>query len=107
MAIDYKKRLQNTQLRKFDSSLNESLTSRNFSSVEVPDNVKYVLEAMRPIGKRYNGQTIEAADNVMGHLEHAERGLKLHFERAYRRQGSVETDTNIKAHSDVDLLTVI
>lgn len=104
MALDYTKRLLNTQQRKFDSSLNESLTSKNFSSQEVPDNVKYILEAMRPIGVRYNSQTIQAANNAKAHLEGA---YKLHFDRAYRRQGSVETDTNIKAHSDIDLLTII
>lgn len=104
MAINYQQRLANTQNRKFDTVLNESLTSKSFSSKEIPDNVKYLLEGMRPIGKKYNNQTISAANNVMTHLE---TGLNLHFERAYRRQGSVETDTNIKAHSDIDLLTVI
>ncbi|SFO79682.1 hypothetical protein SAMN04488519_1177 [Algoriphagus ornithinivorans] len=33
--------------------------------------------------------------------------LNLHFNRAYKTQGSVITNTNIKVHSDFDLLTII
>ncbi|WP_146380393.1 nucleotidyltransferase family protein [Mucilaginibacter pallidiroseus] len=59
---------------------------------------------MKPIGTKYNAKTIQAAENVQSHLE---RGLKVHFDRAYRTQGSVRTNTNIRVHSDFDLLTII
>jgi hypothetical protein len=104
MPINYSQRLQNVRHRKYDASLNESLTGKNFSKAGIPENIKYMLEAMRPISKKYNDRTILASDNVKMHLE---KEFNLHFYRAYRRQGSVETDTNIQAHSDVDLLTII
>lgn len=103
-VLNYSQRLSNLQNRKFDRELNESLTSRSFSSRDIPDNIKYLLESMRPIDKKYNDKTILAAERVMNHLESK---LNLHFQRAYRRQGSVQTKTNIKAHSDIDLLTII
>ncbi|WP_295119295.1 hypothetical protein [uncultured Chitinophaga sp.] len=104
MAVNYSKRLQNVQNRKFDRGLNESLTSQSFAKRDLPENMKYLLEAMRPIGKKYNDRTIAAAEAVQNHLEN---GYNLHFLRTYRRQGSVETNTNIEAHSDIDLLTII
>jgi hypothetical protein len=56
------------------------------------------------IDKKYNDKTIDAANRVQKHLEN---GYDLHFSRAYRTQGSVTTSTNIKVHSDFDLLTII
>lgn len=103
-TLDYTKRLANLQNRKFDSLLNESLISKSFSARDLPDNVKYMVESMRPINQKYNSKTIEAADNVQTHLQN---GFDLHFNRAYRKQGSVKTFTNIKVHSDIDLLTII
>lgn len=102
--INYGERLQNVRNRKFDGSLNESLTSKLFSRVDIPENIKYLLEITKPLGQDYNSKTILAADRVKNHLEN---GFNLHFSRAYRNQGSVMTNTNIKVHSDFDLLTVI
>jgi hypothetical protein len=104
MAINYSKRLESLQRRKFETVLNESLTAKSFGTKEIPENVKYLLESMRPIGKKYNARTLEASDKAESHLEN---NFNLHFSRAYRRQGSVETDTNIQVHSDIDLLTII
>lgn len=103
-TLNYTKRLANLQNRKFDKELNESLISKSFSSHEIPDNVKYLVESMRPIDQKYNARTLDAANRVQKHLQD---GLELHFNRAYRTQGSVRTNTNIKAHSDFDLLTII
>jgi hypothetical protein len=103
-TLNYTTRLTNLQNRKFDRELNESLLSKSFSTKNLPDDVKYLLEAMRPIDKKYNDKTIEAANRVQKHVE---TGYNLHFKRAYRRQGSVMTSTNIKVHSDFDLLTII
>lgn len=105
MAIlNYTQRLANLQGRKFDRELNESLISKSFSSSQLPDNVKYMVELMRPIDNKYNEKTLEAAERVRNHLE---KGFVLHFNRAYRTQGSVRTRTNIKVHSDFDLLVII
>ncbi|WKV11259.1 hypothetical protein [Marivirga harenae] len=104
MAIDYERRLQNLQARRFDKELNESVLTKSFSSTSIPKNIKYLMESMIKIDKKYNDRTLEAAKRVQKHLEN---GYDLHFSRAYRTQGSVTTSTNIKVHSDFDLLTII
>lgn len=103
-ALDYTKRLTNLQNRKFDRELKESLISKSFSARDIPDNVKYLVESMRPIDQKYNSKTFDAANRVQKHLQ---EGFNLHFNRVYRTQGSVKTATNIKVHSDIDLLTII
>jgi len=104
MPLDYQRRLQSLQNRRFDNELNESALSKLFSSTSIPPNIKYLMESMRAIDKKYNDRTIEAAERVKTHLE---SNLNLHFKRAYRAQGSVTTLTNIKVHSDYDLLTIV
>lgn len=103
-TINYGQRLQNIQNRKFDKELNESVVSKTFSSREIPENIKYLAESMRKIEQKYNDKTFVAANRVQTHLQD---NLNLHFNRAYKTQGSVMTNTNIKVHSDFDLLTII
>jgi hypothetical protein len=103
-SLNYTRRLSNLQARKYDSELNESQISKSFSTREIPENIKYLIESTRKIDSKYNAKTIEAANRVQKHLE---SGLNLHFSRAYRTQGSVITSTNIKVHSDFDLLTIV
>jgi hypothetical protein len=86
MAINYAQRLANLQARKFDTELNESILSKSAAAAYVPENVKYLLEAMRPIDQKYNTRTLEAANRIQKHLED---GFQLHFDRDYRTQGSV------------------
>ena len=103
-SINYQKRLINLQNRKFDSDLRESALTKSFSTSSLPENIKYLVESMQPIDRKYNSKTLTAAENVQTHLE---RDLDLHFGRVYKNQGSVTTGTNIKVHSDIDLLTII
>lgn len=102
--IDYARRLNNLQNRKFDREFGTTILSESFQSKDIPNNIKYLIEAMRPIGKAYNNRTIEAAEMVKKHLD---SGYDLHFNLAYRTQGSVTTGTNIRVHSDFDLLAII
>lgn len=103
-TLNYQTRLAKLQNRRFDPSLQRVMLSESFKRSDIPEDVKYLVESMRPIDKDYNDRTIKAAENVQTHLE---SGLNVHFARAYRTQGSVRTGTNIKAHSDIDLLTII
>jgi hypothetical protein len=103
-TLNYQTRLAKLQSRRFDPGLQRVMLSESFRRSDIPEDVKYLIESMRPIDKDYNDRTIKAADNVQTHLEN---GLNVHFARAYRTQGSVRTGTNIKAHSDIDLLTII
>jgi hypothetical protein len=104
MAIlNYTQRLNNIQNRRFDKELNESLLSKSFSRSDIPEDVKYMFEAMQPISKKSTERTLDAAARVHKHLEN---GFNLNFSRAYRNQGSVMSDTHIKA-SDFDFLAII
>lgn len=103
-ALDYTRRIQNLQDRRFDRELQKSVLSESFRRSTLPSSVKYLIESMMPIDEKYNEKTVEAANRVQTHLESK---LNLHFKRDYRSQGSVKTRTNIKVHSDYDLLAII
>lgn len=103
-TLNYTARLQNLQNRRYDLELNESATTRAFSDKSIPENVRYLVESMLPIDQKYNEKTKTAANNVQKHLQN---GFNLHFNRVYKTQGSILTGTNIKVHSDFDLLTII
>ena len=103
-TLDYNTRLANLQSRKYDPGLRESAVTNNFSASDIPADVKYLFESMKPIGEKYNAKTIQAAQNVQNHLE---RDFVLHFQRDYRTQGSVKTNTNTRVHSDFDLLAIV
>lgn len=102
-TLNYTQRLNNLQARRFDRDLNESLLSKSFSRSDIPQDIKYLVEAMMPIPKKSTDRTLEAAGRVQKHLEN---GFDLKFSRAYRTQGSVMSNTHFKA-SDFDFLTII
>ncbi|WP_221391602.1 hypothetical protein [Dyadobacter sp. NIV53] len=102
--LNYDRRLMNLSARRFDEDIQRSDLSESYGKSILPKNLEYLIESMRPIGKKYNDVTLTAAANVEKHLE---QSLNLTFNRAYRKQGSVTTNTNIKLHSDIDLLAVI
>ncbi len=104
MAIlNYQQRLANLTKRRFDSELNESVLTNSFNRTDIPDDLKYLAESMRPISKRSTDKTIEAALRVQKHLESK---YQLNFTNAYRTQGSIMTNSHIKV-SDFDLLVII
>lgn len=103
-TLDYNTRLTNLQSRKYDPGLRESAVTNKFSASDIPADVKYLFESMKAIDTKYNAKTILAAEKVQTHLE---RDFNLHFRREYRTQGSVKTNTNIRVHSDFDLLTIV
>jgi hypothetical protein len=102
--LNYERRLMNLNARRFDEQVGKADLSESYGKFILPKNLEYLIESMRPIEKKYNDVTLVAAENVKKHLE---RDLSLHFNRAYRTQGSVKTSTNIKLHSDIDLLVLV
>lgn len=102
-TLNYKQRLTNLQQRRFDQELNEAILTKSFSRSDIPDDIKYLAEIMKPISKKSTDKTIEAAGRVQTHLESK---YQLSFSRAYRTQGSIMTNTHIKV-SDFDLLIII
>jgi hypothetical protein len=80
------------------ATLNEVYDSEKLRSEGTA--VKYALGAMQPIDSEYTQNTFREGDRVKNQLEKA--GLACEFEY----QGSVTSDTHIKARSDIDLLTL-
>jgi len=101
---DYKKRIENLKARRQDDQLQKAILSESFSNKSYGESVKYVLEAMLEIDPRYTANTYEASKKIQNHLF---PGLKQHgLEIEFRHQGSTETNTHIKVHSDIDLLVL-
>lgn len=102
-TLNYTRRLANLKNRRFDYSLNESTISKSFSSLDIPEDIKYLAESMKPISNKSTESAIEAARRVQNHLE---AKYELNFRRAYRTQGSIMSNTHIKV-SDFDFLAII
>ncbi|MEZ4934404.1 MAG: hypothetical protein R2788_20040 [Saprospiraceae bacterium] len=68
-TIDYSRRIQNLQDRRFDRELRKSVLTESFQRSTLPKSVKYLIESMIPIDKNYNEKTIDAANRVQKHLE--------------------------------------
>ena len=62
--------------------------------------VKYAIGAMQPIDPAYTTNTYKEGDRVKNQLENASLACSFEY------QGSVTCDIHIRAHSDIDLLTL-
>lgn len=79
------------------------IESKMFSDLasDITDLQRYVYLSMMAVDESYTATTKAAGERVMQHLQNG--GLT---DVSYHYQGSVMTDTHIKGHSDIDLLTV-
>lgn len=102
--MEYNKRLQNTQARRSDVQFSNLTESYVLPSNKIGDSMKYAFENMMPIDVKYNTNTIVAAEKVKKHLE--QEFTSKNISAVFEYQGSVLTNTNIKLHSDIDLLTI-
>jgi hypothetical protein len=75
-------------------SFSEELSSLSYSDVLV-----YLRLAMKGVDKVYTARSKEAGERVKTHLSSLSNV-------SFRYQGSVMTNTHIRAHSDIDLLTI-
>ncbi len=66
--------------------------------------VKYAVGAMQPIDPEYTANTIAEGERVRAQL--ADGLLAESVAVEFRYQGSVTNETHIKAHSDIDLVTI-
>ncbi len=66
--------------------------------------IRYAVGAMQPVDPVYNRNTLREGDRVKNQLEKLLRHSSISFD--YRYQGSVTNNTNIRAHSDIDLLVI-
>lgn len=65
--------------------------------------IKYVIGAMNPVDLKYTHNTIAEGERVKNQLSKLKDGG---FNVEFRYQGSVTNNTHIKAHSDIDVLTL-
>lgn len=66
---------------------------------------KYILGALRPVGRQYTQKLIEQGDRIENQLK---KGLEeLYPGLEFRRQGSVSNHTHIRYSSDIDVLAII
>lgn len=75
-----------------------------YERIQEDDAVRYALGAMQPIDSEYTRNTYAESERVQNQLTagYDSDSLKVNF----AHQGSVTSDTHIKAHSDIDLLVV-
>lgn len=75
-----------------------------YKRIAESDAVRYALGAMQPIDDTYTQNTIAEGERVKNQLKGGlwANGIGADF----RYQGSVTSDTHIRAHSDIDLLTL-
>lgn len=102
MKKNYSQRLEKLKKRRLDDQLQKAILSESFSDVRINDSVKYALESMSPIDPNYTKNTYLASENIRNTLTKGLSNKGLSVE--YRHQGSVETNTHIKLHSDIDIL---
>lgn len=102
MKKNYTQRLEKLKKRRLDDQLQKAILSESFSDVRINDSVKYALESMSPIDPNYTKNTYLASENIRNNLTKGLSNKGLSVE--YRHQGSVETNTHIKLHSDIDIL---
>ena len=102
MKKNYTQRIDKLKKRRLDDQLQKAVLSESFSDIKISESVKYALESMSPIDPIYTKNTYVASENIRNNLTTGLNNKGLTVE--YRHQGSVETDTHIKLHSDIDIL---
>lgn len=109
--FDYSKRLDNLKKRRQEDG--ELIKKSEFGEYEVlkesyeelkeSTTIKYVIGAMNPVDLKYTHNTIAEGERVKNQLSKLkDSGFNVEF----RYQGSVTNNTHIKAHSDIDVLTL-
>jgi hypothetical protein len=105
MATTALTRLQRLQNRRLDPMMRVGEANEAYKRLTTEDTaVRYAIGAMQPIDPAYTKNTIEERKRVEDQLANGYRSAGLGVSFDY--QGSVTNDTHIRAHSDVDLLTV-
>jgi hypothetical protein len=98
-------RLEKLRNRRIDPLIKVGELNEAYARLPKEDtSIQYAIGAMQPIDPAYTKNTLEERSRVEKQLNDGYRGMELSIQFDY--QGSVTNDTHIRAHSDVDLLTV-
>jgi hypothetical protein len=96
-------RLEKLERRRLDETLlvRASMANEVYARIKESESVRYTVGAMQPIDPEYTKNTFAQGDRVKDQLKQ-----RLEVECDFEYQGSVTTDTHIKARSDIDLLVI-
>lgn len=97
-------RIDKLQNRRSDTPLRAMAMDEAYASIKEDDAVKYAIGAMQPIKKTYTDVCIAEGERVKNQLANGLNRDSPVADFAY--QGSVTSDTHIRVHSDIDLLTL-
>ncbi len=98
-------RLEKLRNRRIDPLIKVAGLNETYNRLGGEDSaVQYAIGAMQPIDPDYTRNTIAERERVEKQLADGFKAAAVGIEFDY--QGSVTNDTHIRAHSDVDLLTV-
>lgn len=97
-------RLGKLASRRTDPAIYASKAFEVYDRIAEDESVKYAIGAMQPVEPEYTSKTIEEGNRVRAQIQKAFLNTSTVVEFAY--QGSVTSDTHIKAHSDIDLLAI-
>jgi hypothetical protein len=97
-------RLQKLESRRIDPFERAAGLHEVYKRLSEDDAVKYAVGAMQPIDPTYTANTYEQGNRIRDQLKeaYASTGISSSFDY----QGSVTNDTHIRAHSDIDLLSI-
>lgn len=97
-------RIARLEARRTDPMVKGTDLNEVYKRLAEIESVKYAIGAMQPIEHTYTANTIAEGDRVKNQLK---EGLTAHqIGVEFRYQGSVTSDTHIRAHSDIDLLAI-
>jgi len=94
-------RLGRLDQRRYDAAVQASAMGEAYKQMRESDSVRYTIGAMQPIDPAYTKSTLAQGERVRSQLEQ-----RLSGKHDFEYQGSVTTDTHIKAKSDIDLLVI-
>lgn len=97
-------RLERLEQRRSDPNIQLKEAREVYKYLTESESVKYVLGAMQAIDAAYTEKSWDEADRVQNQLEAGYPAASIRAQ--FDHQGSVTNDTHIKAHSDIDLLSV-
>lgn len=108
---DYTKRLANLSIRRKDQELVKKAYSEgtyqylteSYEVLRESDTIKYIIGAMMPVSDKYTQNTYAQGERVKSQLINK---LDSTYSVEFKYQGSVTNNTHIKAHSDIDILTL-
>src|SRR5258708_4455223 len=105
MATTALTRLQRLQNRRLDPMMRVGEANEAYKRLITEDTAgRYAIGALQPIDPAYTKNTFEERKRVEDQLANGYKSVRLDVSFDY--QESVTNDTHIRAHSDVDLLTV-